>query len=235
MDLQPYINRISGMIRKEDTNEKISYLLYKEIGKGNLDIYAISSDEFGDFSHLYEVYENIETLRPKEDWDFSIEYDFLELLQNGYEIGYMTLDAHCGMWYNVDIDKEEIVNQEGLQKYLKYCVKHHISQSVLVNLQDNTPDIMDLYQEKNAGFIIIASMICQDNAIVLGHNPNRGTPYVTWRTTKDRKGGYDLGHYFTSKKAAFEDYSKRCHKMMSTSLSIQQHRLNIKETSRDER
>jgi uncharacterized OsmC-like protein len=50
---------------------------------------------------------------------------------------------------------------------------------------------------------------------VLGHNPdNPATPYVTWQSM-DGCGGYDLGHYLTTKEKALRDLKARADKERS--------------------
>jgi len=90
-------------------------------------------------------------------------------------------------------------------------------------------DVMDLYQEKNGNYIIIASFDIGNSSVVLGYNENSPSPYVTWKTTPDRKTGYYTGHYGVTKESAFNDYKKRCKECFNEHLNRESQKLGIKE------
>ena len=61
---------------------------------------------------------------PIHEWDFNIDENVFAELEDGYEIRYMPLETHFGMWYVLNEYREDINHTEGMQKYLYYCVKH---------------------------------------------------------------------------------------------------------------
>jgi hypothetical protein len=66
-----------------------------------------------------------------------------------------------------------------------------------------------------AGYSILERVRVGDKTFVLGHNPdNPATPYVTWQSM-DGRGGYDLGHYLTTKEKALRDLKARADKERS--------------------
>ena len=121
------------------------------------------------------------------EWDYNIEDYLLDDLENGFEIEYMTIDEHCGIWYTIDNWRDDIFHMEGLQKYLSYCQQHEITSQVISLYSSEHIDISDLYQEANGPYKIIAETSIGSRSIVLGHSSISPSPYVTWDTTPNRK------------------------------------------------
>lgn len=79
--------------------------------------------------------------------------------------------------------------------------------------------------EMNQNYKILAEMVCNEDAIVLAYNEKAPQPYVTWRTTKDRHRGFDVGVYFSEFKSAFKNYEQRSHDMVENNLMIQKQKI----------
>lgn len=85
------------------------------------------------------------------DWAYSISTDVFEELENGMKIGYMSMEAHYGIWQEIDrYYPEDIDNKKGMQKYLKYCKENNITKEAIdkgINYNE-TPDIMKYYKDR---------------------------------------------------------------------------------------
>lgn len=85
------------------------------------------------------------------DWAYSISIDVFEELENGMEIGYISMEAHYGIWQEIDrYYPEDIDNKKGMQQYLKYCKRNNITKESIdkgINYND-TPDVMKYYKDK---------------------------------------------------------------------------------------
>lgn len=147
----------------------------------------------------------------------------------------MPLSEHYGMWASIDMVKDEIEHVDGLQKYLSYCQKNEITSQTISLLGLKDIDIMPLYQEQNNKYKIIAEMNCNNDTIVLGYNKNAGQPYVTWQTTRNRKYGYNNGHYFKEFKDAHRDFKERSHKVMENELFLTRPQNQLKKNNCQER
>ena len=124
-----------------------------------------------------------------QDWDFNIDDYLFYDLENGYSLVYM--------------------QYEGMQQYLKYCKENGINKDLIKSLGLFEFDVMSLYVEKNINYVIIDEFTVNDQSIVLGHNKDSMSPYVTWKTDKTRSRGYDLGHYFIEYEDAVKDFISR--------------------------
>ena len=60
------------------------------------------------------------------EWDYSIDDDFLYYLQEGYKIIYMLLTTHYGIWCNL-ANEEDIFYKKGLQRYINYFVENEFN------------------------------------------------------------------------------------------------------------
>lgn len=186
---------------KECPDEVICYENDKNIAS-NLDIN----------DHVYEVTE----------WSWNIDDNFLSRLENGYEIVFMDMDTHYGMWCVINeqgIDGIEC--KDGLNKYILFCKNNGISvQTIKSTVGFQINDIYPLYQEFNNNYRIICESECGDQAIVLAYNKKAPQPYATWKTTKSRKRGYDMGHYFSDYPSAYKDFTSRSHQMLDRHLAV---------------
>lgn len=171
--------------------------------------------------------------RSTPEWDYNIETDLFEHLENDFDIIYMPIDEHYGVWCNIDSWRYEIEHMKGLQKYLSYCRKNDITSERIDNSLDNKVDVMDLYQEENQGYKIINSITCGKHAVVLGYKANSYTPYVTWRKKDYKVDSYDLGHYFDDYKKAYKDFETRCHDMMDNQLANEKKFIHLKKRQQE--
>lgn len=211
------------------SNFRISYILArKENNMVRYQAYAVSKDDPEEMICVKFSSENSYELHNVAAWDFNVDDYLLDDLENDFEIDYMSLEEHYNFWCAIDEWRNEINHQNGLQKYLSYCHTNGISENEIGLLKLTTVNIMDMYQEKNAGYTIIAEMQCGEMAIVLGERQNNPERYVTWRTFVDRRRGFDMGHYFSDFSDAYEDFEKRSHSMMENELNIMKRKCHHK-------
>lgn len=71
-------------------------------------------------------------------------------LEDGKEIGFMTMYVHYCVWKEIrDVEPERIKNKTGLQNYFKYCKENKITKEKLNKElgRTDTPDMMKYYKE----------------------------------------------------------------------------------------
>ena len=86
------------------------------------------------------------------DWDFTMDTWIFENLENGMELGYMSLDVHYGVWQEIfNYYPDDIEHKDGVKKYLKYCEEHNINLDLLnKNVSGNLDeDIFDFVKSKD--------------------------------------------------------------------------------------
>lgn len=214
---QIFDNKIDYILKKDFDNKGIQYVCY-----------ISRTEHIGELNSLiFDVNEKVYSFNVA-DWDFNIDDFIFHDLQNDYEIYEMSADTHFGVWNQIDELRDEIQYDDGLQKYLTYCRQNHIDKNFMKQFYSEI-DVMDLYQEKNGNYVIIASCDIGNSSVVLGYNQNSPSPYVTWSATPDRKHGYYTGHYGVSKESAFNDYKKRCKDCLDNYLSKEKDHLEIKD------
>lgn len=162
------------------------------------------------------------------DWDFNIDDYLLSDLEDGYQIEYIPLEEHYNIWCAVKEWKDDIQHQDGLYSYLDHCKKNGITPEVISLLGFENVDIMNLYQERNGNYKIIGETKVGDQSVVIAHNSKAPSPFVTWKTTPSRIRGFDIGHYHSRFKDAYEDYKNRCNEMMEDHLNIQYRKIKPK-------
>lgn len=232
IDAYSVCNRILSKNRL--ANYKIDYILVKN--ENNTTKYQAYTTRKSDPDRMLRIEFNNEDsykLRRVPDWDYNVDGYFLEDLENGFKIAYMPLETHYDFWCAIDEWRDEIDHQDGLQNYLSYCHMNDISKHEIGLLQLGEVDIMDLYQEKNAGYTIIAEMKCGEKAIVLGKRKNNPERFVTWQTYVDRRRGFDVGHYFSDFTHAYQDFEKRSHSMMDNELNTMKHKCHPKKIEQE--
>lgn len=225
------LNQFNNILRdNNDTNKQISYILERKKSDGTIAAKAVAydTDDPEDLVQLTINENGMLSYSYLPEWDYNIEDYFFDELEQGYEITYMPLSEHYGMWASIDMVKDEIEHIDGLQKYLSYCQKKEITSQTISLLGLKDIDIILLYQEQNNKYKIIAEMNCNNDTIVLGYNKNAVQPYVTWRTTRNRKYGYNSGHYFKEFKAAHKDFKERSHKVMERELFLTRQQNQLK-------
>lgn len=147
-------------------NKHIDYILYDP---NNNDTYVLASDsngeaiEFTPFTKGYSGgYHYI------QEWEYNLDYYFLDYLEEGKKIGYMTDEIHSYIWNSIDeLYPEDIDCFNGVQVYLQYCVDNGITKEYLDEKNDyDTIDIMQHFEGltindsmRYKGFFIIAKDI----------------------------------------------------------------------------
>lgn len=212
-------NLLKAFIRNDYNNMEIGFVLIKK-EEGKLDVLKCMAVDNQDNEKgiMITMNEKEIDISPIHEWDFNIDENVFSELEDGFEIIYMPLETHFGMWYVLNEYRDEINHTEGMQKYLAYCVKNEINAKIISQVGYEYVDVMDLYKEVNNGYEIIADMNIGSNAIVLGYKKTAPSPYVTWSTTKNRQYGYEIGHYFKNKNDAFHDFESRCNALYKATL-----------------
>lgn len=107
------------------------------------------------------------------EWDFNFDYYVFNLLEEGYEVGYMNMETHYNLWNSIhELYPEDIDYKDGVQNYLQYCKDNNITKEKIdkeVNLE--TPNIMEFYKEQIGigdiieykGFVIEVNDVNFDN------------------------------------------------------------------------
>lgn len=216
-----------------ERNIEISYILKrKDIKEGYMAVCRSSSDpeKILCITHGIEQAENYWRI---PEWDYNIDDYLLSDLEDGYEISYMSLETHYGIWCSIDEWRDDISYKEGLYKYLNYCHINGINSKVISLLGLEDVDIMDLYQERNESYTIIKETSIGDESIVLAKNYKSPSVYVTWETHPDRRYGFNFGHYYSDGQKAFRDYARRCRNMLDDYLQKEQFAFRKKEKHRE--
>ena len=232
-----YLAEANRVLRDHDKGEmEISYLILKE-KEGGSAIKGIASDP-NDYDQIVQIRieDDMKECHHVPSWDFNFDDYLLDDLESGYEIIYMPLDVHYDLWHNIDELRDEIIHDDGLQKYLSYCQHHSITKETMKTLSLVEVNIMDLYHEVNEKYEIIAQTSIGNRTVVLGYNEKLTFSYVTWSTTPSRERGYEQGNYFVSYNHAFKDYKKRCSHLLENHLEFEKKKTSpIKEMKDHER
>jgi len=85
-------------------------------------------------------------------------------------------------------------------------------------------------ERKNAGYMIIQSMMVGNAEFVLGYREGAMTPYVTWEC-KDGNN-YFWGHYFMERHQAVRDLLERCNLELIAQDRIRENRKKREECER---
>ena len=170
------------------------------------------------------------------DWDFNVDTYLFEDLEDGFEIAYMPIMEHYNVWCSVKNLENDIDHQDGLQRYLKYCKTHDITPDAIRSLgMISNLNIMNMYKEINEGYRIITDYTINRTAYVIGHDPKAPEPFAVWRTSYNRAGGYDIGHYFDTYDEAFADFKQRINDEVDKQVSQKRKSLKKEERSDEAR
>lgn len=199
----------------------------KDIDHYKVQITAINKNDPED-GMIYKTDETVKAnlddsinVYPLFEWQWNIDEDIFEILNDGYQIDFMDMTTHYGIWTTInDWGLNEIECKEGLNKYILFCKNNGISaQTIKSTVGHDIKDIYPLYHEHNNNYQIICENECSDQAIVLAYNKKAPQSFVTWETTKSREYGYNMGHYFSDYPSAYKDYTSRCHQMLDRYLT----------------
>lgn len=148
IDNNELIGRIKNYLNDTYTpNYEISYILSKIDNNYSKELKAVAfnSDDYEDLITLN--IRNNEIIKENiADWDFNVDEYLLDDLENGYEFVYAPLNQHYNIWCQINEWRDEIIHQEGLQKYLVACQNQEITKEKIESLGYETADITDLIQ-----------------------------------------------------------------------------------------
>ena len=79
-----------------------------------------------------------------QEWDYDVDTNIFEHLENGMNIEFITPQFHCLIWKKIESVEflDYFFHKEGMQQYLKYCEKEEITQDFLQEECDT--DLMDV-------------------------------------------------------------------------------------------
>ena len=131
--VKEYLKSEKLHVKTEDEGKDDYSLMYILIRKFSPEkTVVVASNEIGGV-YMFYPYDKQEEF--SERWDFDADRLLFELLGEGYEITYMTEDAHSDVWFYVSemggIDG--VWYQRGMQLYLEYCLKEGITLEKLQN------------------------------------------------------------------------------------------------------
>ncbi len=228
MDKKDYINTVYRLLNDSNyKNTEINYILAgRDSVNGDKIIAAATDRNDPDLGVEVIVIGDVSQVSKIQEWQYNIDDDIFSLLEDGFKIVYMPLYQHYNIWCALDTWRDDIIHTKGMQNYLSYCFTNGITPKAIEALGLEKVDVMDLYEEMNGNYKIIAEMSIGSEAIVLAYNPKNPSPYVTWSTASDRHWGYTAGHYHGSFTLAYKDFESRCRGMFES--SIQRKRLHAK-------
>lgn len=148
--MKEYIEKEKNMVEEflknsmEHQDKKIDYILYNPNTK---ETNILASDPSGkvaiEFTPITKNYENGYSEVP--EWDYNFDYYIYNLLEESWEIAYMTPEVHYSIWNSIkELYPNDIDYKDGVQYYLQYCKDNGITKEFIdkeTNL--DTPNIMD--------------------------------------------------------------------------------------------
>lgn len=137
---------VNELMREKEFNEcEIEYVLINIQNKREIN--GVISDKS---LNIYQVTTKDKEIIPAEDWYYNIDTDIFKLLEENYEIGFMSFRFHSAIWREInEVGIEEYEHKVGIQKYLKYCRNNNVNKNTMdTKLDENLPDIMKYYEEK---------------------------------------------------------------------------------------
>lgn len=139
---------------EEHQNKKIEYILINSKTNETHTLASDGYDETIEFTPYTKNYENGCGNVP--EWDFNYDYYVYNLLEEDFEIGYMSDELHYSIWCSLDeLYPEDIDFKNGVEKYLKYCKEHNITKEYLDDkMKDeipnaDVPNIMKFYEKED--------------------------------------------------------------------------------------
>ncbi len=155
----------------EHQDKKVDYILYKSDTKEtNILCSNSSSEEAIEFTPITKNYQDGYSNVP--EWDVNFDYYIYNLLEEGWQIGYMTPEVHYSIWNSIhELYPEDIDYKDGVQNYLQYCADNGITKEFIdKNTELDTPDIMNYFEGlamfetmEYKGYIIEADDVNFDN------------------------------------------------------------------------
>lgn len=130
----------------EHQDKEIDFILYNPNTKETQVLASNKDEEIILFAPFTKEQENGYMNVP--EWDFNFDEYLFKDLQNGYEIGYMSVDVHYGLWQTIeDLYPEDLEHKDGVKKYLQYCKDNNITRDFIDDeFKMPIPDIMKYYE-----------------------------------------------------------------------------------------
>ena len=180
--------RIEEFIKDNDLHQdkKIDYILYNlKTNETN----TLISDEYGENAiEFTPVSKNtLEGYDYVAEWDYNYDYYLFNLLEADWEIGYMDINVHYGIWESInDLYPNDYDCVNGVYNYLKYCKENNITKEKICNETGFEPkDIMHFYNELPNGYVVkcgdYMGIIDEDNY----DNPNESLVQILQIEGKD--------------------------------------------------
>ena len=180
--------RIEEFIKDNDLHQdkKIDYILYNS--KTN-ETNTLISDEYGENAieftpvskNTFEGYDYV------AEWDYNYDYYLFNLLEADWEIGYMDINVHYGIWESInDLYPNDYDCVNGVYNYMKYCKENNITKEKIYDETGFEPkDIMHFYNELPNGYVVkcgdYMGIIDEDNY----DNPNESLVQILQIEGKD--------------------------------------------------
>lgn len=133
----------------DEENYKMAYLLAEGSIKAPERVLAYASND--DYMLLFHPMEEPVYEILLDDWQFCFDGDLFQYLEGGCDLVAMTLEAHAGVWYEINEyhDTDGISCTTGMQKYLHYCKRHGVTKELLADKEDyDGMDVMTLYDRQ---------------------------------------------------------------------------------------
>ena len=180
--------RIEEFIKDNDLHQdkKIDYILYNlKTNETN----TLISDEYGENAiEFTPVSKNtLEGYDYVAEWDYNYDYYLFNLLEADWEIGYMDINVHYGIWESInDLYPNDYDCVNGVYNYMKYCKENNITKEKIYNETGfETKDIMHFYNELPNGYVVkcgdYMGIIDEDNY----DNPNESLVQILQIEGKD--------------------------------------------------
>lgn len=180
--------RIEEFIKDNDIHQdkKIDYILYNS--KTN-ETNTLISNEYGDNAIEFTPVSKstLEGYDYVAEWDYNYDYYLFNLLEADWEIGYMDINVHYGIWESInDLYPNDYDCVNGVYNYMKYCKENNITKEKIYNETGFEPkDIMHFYNELPNGYVVkygdYMGIIDEDNY----DNPNESLVQILQIEGKD--------------------------------------------------
>lgn len=147
-NIQSLLNKAQEVLNSsEDYNGfKMQYAL---INKEDWRKSEVLADDY-DRAVLITPYKNKDRIQNVPEWDFSFDEYIFERIESKYDIGYISIDTHYGIWCSLEeLYPEDIEHKKGVNNYLKHCDKYEVTKEKIdKELKLDVPNAMKFYEKK---------------------------------------------------------------------------------------
>lgn len=78
-------------------------------------------------------------------WNFDIDNYIFKILEEGYNILFMSIETHQRIWKDINLMyPEDLKHVQGFKKYISYCKRNHISKELIYN--QTFCEVEDIYR-----------------------------------------------------------------------------------------